>query len=144
MNGLFNEMTYFNGVPEPIEDISSSISTTSAARTRPRSLCGRLGGSCGRQSPTTSCRLSEPIQNWLAGRILLASQKSLTVYDGMFSIPENACINVKNTSFSITADVVVPEPAGQWRTGRPRWPLRRLEVFTSRMAGRRITTIFWA
>lgn len=48
----------------------------------------------------------------LAGRPdLMAGRKSLTVYDGMFAIPENAFINVKNTSFSITADVVVPKQA---------------------------------
>lgn len=46
----------------------------------------------------------------LAGRPdLMAGRKSLTVYDGMFAIPENAFINVKNASFSIMADVVVPD-----------------------------------
>ena len=46
----------------------------------------------------------------LAGRPdLMAGRKSLTVYDGMFAIPENAFINVKNSSFSITADVVAPD-----------------------------------
>jgi hypothetical protein len=46
----------------------------------------------------------------VAGRPdLMAGRKSLTVYDGMFSIPENAFINVKNSSFSITADVIVPD-----------------------------------
>ena len=46
----------------------------------------------------------------LAGRPdLMAGRKSLTVYDGMFSIPENAFIYVKNSSFSITADVIVPD-----------------------------------
>jgi hypothetical protein len=39
----------------------------------------------------------------------MVGRKSLTVYDGMFAIPENAFINVKNTSFSITADVVAPD-----------------------------------
>jgi hypothetical protein len=47
----------------------------------------------------------------LAGRPdLMAGRKSLTVYDGMFAIPENAFINVKDSSLSITADGVVPEP----------------------------------
>ena len=46
----------------------------------------------------------------VAGRPdLMAGRKSLTVYDGMFSIPENAFINVKNSSFSITANVIVPD-----------------------------------
>jgi hypothetical protein len=39
----------------------------------------------------------------------MAGRKSLTVYDGMVAIPENAFINIKNTSLSITAEVVVPD-----------------------------------
>ena len=42
----------------------------------------------------------------------MAGRKSLTVFPGMFAINENAFINVKNTSFSIMADVDVPvQPA---------------------------------
>ena len=53
-------------------------------------------------------RLFERGNPEVAGRPdLMAGRKSLTVYDGMFSIPENAFINIKNSSFSITADVVV-------------------------------------
>jgi arylsulfatase len=53
-------------------------------------------------------RLFERVNPVLAGRPdLMLGRKSLTVYEGMFAIPENAFINVKNTSFSITADVVV-------------------------------------
>ena len=53
-------------------------------------------------------RLFERVNPLLAGRPdLMLGRKSLTVYEGMFAIPENAFINVKNTSFSITADVVV-------------------------------------
>jgi arylsulfatase len=45
----------------------------------------------------------------LAGRPdLMMGRRSLTVYQGMFAIHENAFINVKNTSFSITADVDGP------------------------------------
>ncbi len=40
---------------------------------------------------------------------LMAGRKSLTVYEGMFAIPENAFINIKNASFAISADVVVPD-----------------------------------
>jgi len=49
----------------------------------------------------------------LAGRPdLMMGRKSLTLYQGMFAIPENAFINVKNTSFSITADVdIADQPA---------------------------------
>jgi hypothetical protein len=46
----------------------------------------------------------------IAGRPdLMAGRKSLTVYQGMFAIPENAFINMKNTSFTITADLVIPD-----------------------------------
>jgi hypothetical protein len=46
----------------------------------------------------------------IAGRPdLMAGRKSLTVYQGMFAIPENAFINMKNTSFTITADVLIPD-----------------------------------
>jgi arylsulfatase len=53
----------------------------------------------------------ERVNPELAGRPdLMAGRKSLTVYPGMFAIHENAFINVKNTSFSIKADVDVPNP----------------------------------
>ena len=39
----------------------------------------------------------------------MAGRTSLTLDEGMFAIPENAFINIKNTSFSITAKVIVPE-----------------------------------
>jgi arylsulfatase A-like enzyme len=39
---------------------------------------------------------------------LMAGRKSLTVYEGMTGMMENAFINIKNTSFTITADVQVP------------------------------------
>ena len=55
-------------------------------------------------------RLFERVNPEVAGRPdLMAGRKSLTVYDGMFSIPENAFINIKNSSFSITADVVATD-----------------------------------
>jgi len=55
-------------------------------------------------------RLFERGNPEVAGRPdLMAGRKSLTVYDGMFSIPENAFINIKNSSFSITADVVAAD-----------------------------------
>ncbi len=58
-------------------------------------------------------RSFERVNPELAGRPdLMGGRKSLTVYQGMFAIHENAFINVKNTSFSITADVdVANEPA---------------------------------
>ena len=46
----------------------------------------------------------------LAGRPdLMAGRKSLTVYSGMTGMMESAFINIKNRSYSITADVQVPK-----------------------------------
>lgn len=48
----------------------------------------------------------------MAGRPdLMNGRKSLTVYEGMTGMMENAFINVKNTSFTIMADVAVPSGA---------------------------------
>ncbi len=45
----------------------------------------------------------------IAGRPdLMAGRKSLTVYEGMTGMAENAFINVKNQSVTITADVEIP------------------------------------
>ncbi len=45
----------------------------------------------------------------IAGRPDLMNGKTkLTLYEGATGIPENAFINVKNTSLSITAEVDVP------------------------------------
>ena len=45
----------------------------------------------------------------MAGRPdLMAGRKSLTVYAGMTGMMENAFINVKNQSMTITADVEIP------------------------------------
>ena len=87
-------------------------------------------------------RLFERANPELAGRPdLMAGRKSLTVYDGMFSIPENAFIYVKNSSFSITADVIVPDqPANGWSH---RVAASAGGAFTSRMASRPTTTISW-
>ncbi|HLF30994.1 MAG TPA: arylsulfatase [Xanthomonadales bacterium] len=46
----------------------------------------------------------------IAGRPdLMAGRTSLTVYDGMTGLMENAFINVKNTSHSVTAEIEVPQ-----------------------------------
>jgi hypothetical protein len=46
----------------------------------------------------------------IAGRPdLMAGRKTLTVYQGMAGMSENAFINIKNQSHSITADGVVPK-----------------------------------
>jgi len=46
----------------------------------------------------------------LAGRPdLLSGRKSLTLYEGMEGMMENTFINIKNKSFSITANLVIPK-----------------------------------
>ena len=50
----------------------------------------------------------------LAGRPdLLGARKSLTLYEGMEGMMENTFINIKNRSFSITADLNIPEDGAQ-------------------------------
>jgi arylsulfatase A-like enzyme len=45
----------------------------------------------------------------MAGRPdLMAGRKTLTVYEGMTGMMENAFINIKNQSFTVTADVEIP------------------------------------
>ena len=45
----------------------------------------------------------------MAGRPdLMAGRKSLTVYEGMTGMMENAFINVKNQSFNVTAELDIP------------------------------------
>jgi arylsulfatase len=55
-------------------------------------------------------RRSERFNPAIAGRPdLLGGRKTLTVYDGMTGIMENAFINVKGVAHSITAEIVVPD-----------------------------------
>jgi arylsulfatase len=57
-------------------------------------------------------RSIERLDPAMAGRPdLMAGRKSLTVYEGMTGMAENAFINVKNQSATITADVEVPAGA---------------------------------
>jgi len=50
----------------------------------------------------------------LAGRPdLMGDRKSLTLYEGMTGMMENAFINVKNRSHSITAEVEIPQGGGE-------------------------------
>ena len=54
-------------------------------------------------------RVIERFDPAMAGRPdLMAGRKSLTVYEGMTGMMENAFINVKNQSNTITADVEIP------------------------------------
>ena len=58
-------------------------------------------------------RRSERFNAAIAGRPdLLGPRKSLTVYEGMVGIAENAFINIKNTNYTITADVDIPKSGG--------------------------------
>ncbi len=55
-------------------------------------------------------RSVERVNAKLAGRPdLMGDRTSLTLSEGMDSMSENVFINIKNRSFSITADVVIPE-----------------------------------
>jgi arylsulfatase A-like enzyme len=55
-------------------------------------------------------RVYERFNPAVAGRPdLLSGRTSLTVYDGMIGIKENAFINTKNRSYTITADLEIPE-----------------------------------
>jgi hypothetical protein len=55
-------------------------------------------------------RTVERVNAKLAGRPdLMGDRTSLTLSEGMDSMSENVFINIKNRSFSITADVVIPE-----------------------------------
>jgi arylsulfatase len=57
-------------------------------------------------------RVYERFNPALAGRPdLMGPRTSLTVYKGMVGMKENAFINVKNSSYSIAADVEVPQSA---------------------------------
>jgi arylsulfatase A-like enzyme len=55
-------------------------------------------------------RAYERMNPAIAGRPdIMAGRTSLTLYEGMVSMPENAFINTKNHSHSISADVEIPE-----------------------------------
>jgi len=59
-------------------------------------------------------RVYERFNAAIAGRPdLMGDRKSLTLYEGMTGIMENAFLNVKNRSHSITAEVEIPEGGGE-------------------------------
>ncbi len=59
-------------------------------------------------------RVFERFDASIAGRPdLMGGRKSLTVYPGMTHMTENAFINVKNRSHSITAEVEIPQGGGE-------------------------------
>jgi arylsulfatase A-like enzyme len=58
-------------------------------------------------------RTQERFNPAIAGRPdLLAGRTSLTVYSGMIGMKENAFINIKNRSYSVTAELEVPKAGG--------------------------------
>jgi arylsulfatase len=59
-------------------------------------------------------RAAERMNPAIAGRPdLMNGRKSLTLSDGMVGLSENAFINIKNSSFSITANLDVPAGGGE-------------------------------
>ena len=54
-------------------------------------------------------RTSERLEPAMAGRPTLIRGTSQTFYPGMGRLSENSVVSIKNTSFSVTADVDVPE-----------------------------------
>ena len=59
-------------------------------------------------------RVYERFNAAIAGRPdLMGDRKSLTLYEGMTGIMENAFLNVKNRSHSITAEVDIPKGGGE-------------------------------
>ena len=103
----------------------------------------------------------------MAGRPdLMAGRKTLTVYEGMTGMMENAFINIKNQSFTVTADVEIPSGTangvilaqggkfGGWsvyaRDGRPAFTYNHVGLreytttATERVAGKATITVDFA
>jgi arylsulfatase A-like enzyme len=58
-------------------------------------------------------RTIERFDSKVAGRPdIMGDRKSLTVYEGMKGMTENAFINIKNTSFTVAADINTPASGG--------------------------------
>jgi arylsulfatase A-like enzyme len=112
-------------------------------------------------------RVLERFDPAMAGRPdLMAGRKTLTVYPGMTGMMENAFINIKNQSFTVTADVEIPSGAangvilaqggkfGGWsvyaRDGRPAFTYNHVGLreytttATERVAGKATITVDFA
>ena len=67
----------------------------------------------------------------LAGRPdLLGDRKSLTLYPGMEGMMENTFINIKNNSFSVTAEIEIPEKGSKRGYSYTGWPLWRMVILS--------------
>ena len=62
----------------------------------------------------------------LAGRPSLIKGNSQLLFDGMGRLTENAVIELKNKSHSVSAQIVVPEDGAERRHRRAGRPLRRM------------------
>ena len=71
-------------------------------------------------------RTAERLNPSIAGRPTLIRGDSQMFFPGMGRLSENSVVSIKNKSFSVTAEVDVPDPWRQRGDHRPRWPLRRL------------------
>jgi arylsulfatase A-like enzyme len=92
MNGMFNEMTYFNGVQEQVRDLLKVMDQWGSPETYPHMAAG------------WAVAFDSPFQ-WTKQ---VASSFGGT-RNGMAGMQENVFINVKNKSLSITAAVEIPQ-----------------------------------
>ena len=65
----------------------------------------------------------------MAGRPTLIRGNSQLFFPGMGRLSENSVVSIKNKSFSVTAEVEVPDGGAERRDHRPGRPLRRLGVY---------------
>ena len=77
-------------------------------------------------------RRIERFNSELAGRPILAQGPSQLLFGGMGRLTENSVLNLKNKSYSVTADVVDPRRRGQRRHRRPGRRVRRLVALPAR------------
>ena len=71
-------------------------------------------------------RTSERLEPAMAGRPTLIRGNSQLFFPGMGRLSENSVVSIKNKSFSVTAEVDVPDGGANGRDHRPRRPVRRL------------------
>ena len=76
----------------------------------------------------------------LAGRPTLIRGNSQLFFPGMGRLSENSVVSIKNKSFSVTAEVEVPDGGADGRDHRPGRPLRRLGRLRQGRQGRSSST----